>query len=143
MADARAVPGTATLVLRSEGIGSCSNIVVKAIQSSLDIFLTDFINTDEGLDDRWYHNALLELLYDPDGDVETGNFLNEEEARSFSKDPIGHRLDYHHSVRKRFEDLIVDNRPDIDATYLLLNITSVLSKVNKDNIVVIIGGTLL
>ena len=143
MADNRAVPGTATLILRSEGIGSCSNIVVKAIQRSLDLFLTDFINTEEGLSDSWYHSALTELLYDQDGEVETANFLSEEEARSFSKDPIGHRLDYHTSVRKRFEDLITDNQPDIDAAYLLLNITSVLSKINKDNIVVLIGGTLI
>lgn len=143
MAQAKGTPGSASMVLRSEGIGACGNVVKNAIQTALEIFLLDFANAEEALDDRWYHSALRELLYDNEGEITTWSFDSQEEAQSFIRDPHGQMNLYHDQVRVRFENMIFNNREAIDLAYMTLNITSVLSSFNKDNIVIIIGGNLV
>lgn len=143
MTQTKGVPGSATVILRSDGIGDCGSVVKNAIQVALEIFLLDFANAEEALDDRWYHSALRELLYDNEGEITTWSFDSQEEAQSFIRDPYSRMNDYHDQIRKRFENMVFDNRESIDVAYMTLNITSVLSSFNKDNIVIIIGGNLV
>lgn len=130
-----------TLVLRAADIAVFSNIITEIIALSLESFILGYADMEESTDDKWYYADLKERVFGDEGEVNITSFQTYEEYRMFARDPMGAFYGYSEQISQLFEEIVEDNREQIELLYESVNIREVDVVLGKGIITLCIKGT--
>lgn len=129
------------LVLRAPDIGVFTSVITDTIALSLESFILGYADMEESKDDKWYYADLKDKVFGDEGEVIITSFQTYEEYRMFARDPAGAFRSYSEQIAQLFEEIVEDNREQIELLYESVNIREVDVVLGNGIITLCIKGT--